>query len=428
MYRLGVMLKLRIHRLALPTRGIVLFFITNRYLLHIAIGAIAVLTVIGNLQTRQVHAQDVGQKSVLFAMATDVSTDVVEEIVRPEVTIQNTSYLGSATVIGVPHIDFDYENTDQTDVATAPTQGPVPGQPVDTAAQASEVKRTRTEQYVVQDGDTIGTIARRFNVNVGTILWNNNLTERQYIRPGDTLRIPPVSGILVRVKKGDTFGKLAQRYDTDATEIASANQLSLTSALTVNAELVIPGAQPSELEQVRKQVVANATPTPSSARPRTPAPSDEMAPVDEGTVSQPEPVVPPPSIPKPPKADTSAVASSRLLWPTSGHGITQYYGWKHTGIDIDGDYSSPLYAAGDGVIEKAGWNTGGYGLMILIDQPDGIKTRYAHASKLFVKAGDTVKKGDVIAMMGTTGRSTGTHLHFEVYINGKRANPLTYIR
>jgi murein DD-endopeptidase MepM/ murein hydrolase activator NlpD len=79
-------------------------------------------------------------------------------------------------------------------------------------------------------------------------------------------------------------------------------------------------------------------------------------------------------------------------------------------------------------VEQAGWNSSGYGLQIVIDHLDGRKTRYGHASKLFVHLGDTVHKGQAIAMVGTTGRSTGTHLHFEVYSNGKRKNPLAYIK
>jgi murein DD-endopeptidase MepM/ murein hydrolase activator NlpD len=119
---------------------------------------------------------------------------------------------------------------------------------------------------------------------------------------------------------------------------------------------------------------------------------------------------------------------TKLLWPTTQHSITQYYGWNHTGVDLDGDYVDAIYASADGVVETAGWNSGGYGLMIFIDHQNGMKTRYAHASKMFVKAGDRVKKGQVIAMVGTTGRSTGTHLHYEVYLNGKRQNPLKYIK
>ncbi len=402
-YRIGVILKLRIHRLALPTRGVVLFVITNRYLLHVAVAAIAVLTVVVNIQTRQVHAQDVGQKSVLFAMATDEANDIVEETIRPEVVLQSSSHLGSATVIGVPHIDFDYDSTDQINQTPSETkQGTIASQPIDNAPQTITAQRVRTEQYTVQDGDTISTIAHRFSVNIGTILWNNNLTDRQYIRPGDVLKIPAVSGMLITVKKGDTLGHLAATYDGDASEIAKANQLSADASLTVGAELLVPGGQPPAIVQTRTQVVAHE--------------------------QHEEPVTAPSSIPKPPKANV-AVSTTRLLWPTSLHSITQYYGWKHTGIDLDGDYSSPLYAAADGVVEKAGWNASGYGLMILIDHPAiGMKTRYGHASKMFVKAGDIVKRGDVIAMMGTTGRSTGTHLHFEVYVNGVRTNPLGYIR
>jgi murein DD-endopeptidase MepM/ murein hydrolase activator NlpD len=88
----------------------------------------------------------------------------------------------------------------------------------------------------------------------------------------------------------------------------------------------------------------------------------------------------------------------------------------------------PIYASEDGVVETAGWNSGGYGLQIIINHGGGTKTRYAHSSKLFVKAGDTVKRGQTIAMVGTTGRSTGTHLHYEVYINNKRVNPLAYAK
>jgi murein DD-endopeptidase MepM/ murein hydrolase activator NlpD len=118
----------------------------------------------------------------------------------------------------------------------------------------------------------------------------------------------------------------------------------------------------------------------------------------------------------------------KLLWPTALRVINQYYGWRHTGVDIDGDYKDPIYASEDGVVETAGWNSGGYGLQIVINHQNGMKTRYAHASKLFVKVGQAVKRGEVIAMVGTTGRSTGTHLHYEVYVGGVRKNPLAYTK
>ena len=120
-------------------------------------------------------------------------------------------------------------------------------------------------------------------------------------------------------------------------------------------------------------------------------------------------------------------AGSAMVWPTSGHVITQYYHARHHGIDVDGHYDSPLYASDSGVVKLAGWR-GGYGLAIDIDHQNGIVTRYGHASKLFVSVGDRVTKGQVIAMMGTTGYSTGTHLHFEVMVNGRKMNPFQYVR
>lgn len=401
-YRFEVMLRLRIHRLALPARGFALFFITNRYLLHGAVACLAAVVILGNLQARQAHAQDVGQKSLLFAMATDQQSEIVEESVRPEALVPNTNYLGDATLVGIPHVDFDYDEHLDNMLPSLVVPGTIAAQPFETTDATPRAPRTKPENYIVQEHDTIGTIAQHFAVNVGTILWNNNLTERQYIRPGDVLKIPPVSGMLVTIKKGDTLGGLAGKYAVDAAEITTFNNIAPTEQLAIGTELMIPGGRPSQIIQTQTQIAGR------DGIPRNPIGFNPA--------------------PKPPDENVANVPATRLLWPTSGRVITQYYGWKHTGIDIDGDYSSPIYASADGVVEKAGWNSGGYGLMILIDHPNGMKTRYGHASKMYVKAGDTVKKGQVIAMVGTTGRSTGTHLHYEVYSKDKRGNPLAYIK
>jgi murein DD-endopeptidase MepM/ murein hydrolase activator NlpD len=309
-----------------------------------------------------------------------------------------------ATLVGIPHIDFDYEEDLDPVQASITVPGTITAQPLPETEGTPLVPRTRTETYVVQANDTISTIAQKFGVNIGTILWNNNLTERQYIRPGDSLKIPPVSGMLVTVKKGDTITKLAARYDASVTDITSFNNLSEDASLALASELVIPGGRPPVVEQTRTQIAVRNEP----ATPRT---SASLTPTT-----------------KPADLDTKVVPATKMQWPVPGHVVTQYYGWKHTGIDIDGDYPDPIYAAADGVVETAGWNSGGYGLQIIVAHPNGMKTRYAHSSKLFVKVGDHVKKGQVMAMVGTTGHSTGTHLHFEVYIAGKRTNPLPYIR
>lgn len=423
-----MILKLRVQHLAIPARGFILFFITNRYLSHTVVIGALIITIGGNIKGRMAHAQDVGQKSLLFALASDEHVDILEEDVNPQEMKSNPKYLDSSTIESVPHIDFDYDEDLDPIQPSLSVPGAIAVQPYETDAADTKVKptRTKTETYVVKEGDTVSTIAHEFGVNVGTILWNNNLTERQYIRPGDSLKIPPVSGIIAVAKSGDTISKIATRYGADADEIIAFNNLS-TDQVKNGSELIIPNGKPPEIEQTRTQILARRDEilhsdevSPSAkpnAKPATPPKTTTLA-----------NLVSPVATKKPQDLDAKELPATRLLWPTSGHVITQYYGWKHTGVDIDGDYSSPLYAAADGVVETAGWNSGGYGLQIIINHPNGMKTRYAHSSKMFVKVGDEVKKGQVIAMMGTTGRSTGTHLHFEVYTNGKRTNPLSYIR
>ncbi|MBF8280685.1 MAG: peptidase M23 family protein [Candidatus Magasanikbacteria bacterium] len=249
-------------------------------------------------------------------------------------------------------------------------------------------------KYAVQSGDTIYGIAAKFDVTVSTILQENGLKLTSILRPGDTLTVLPVSGISYAVKKGDTLAKIAKNFSADPERIVEFNRLSDQKDIVIGEKLVIPGGIAPTL--------------PSPIRPAPP-------PVGFRNIAA------PPS--------SAQARAAGFIWPTTGRVITQYFrGRRHTGIDIDGDYSSPIYATIDGVVEFAGWNKGGYGLMILIDHGNGIKSRYAHNSRLFAQKGDYVSKGQTIAMVGTTGRSTGTHLHFEIIENGKYVNPFKYVR
>ncbi len=130
----------------------------------------------------------------------------------------------------------------------------------------------------------------------------------------------------------------------------------------------------------------------------------------------------------------SGAADSRIpsIWPTTGV-VTSPYGLRwggtdfHPGMDIANDMGTPIVATADGVVDYAGWNSGGYGNMVDIDHGNGIMTRYGHASQVVVSTGQHVKRGQLIAYMGSTGFSTGPHVHYEVHVNGQRVNPISYL-
>ena len=130
----------------------------------------------------------------------------------------------------------------------------------------------------------------------------------------------------------------------------------------------------------------------------------------------------------------SGAADSHIpsIWPTTGV-VTSPYGLRwggtdfHPGIDIANDMGTPIVATADGVVEYAGWNSGGYGNMVDINHGNGILTRYGHASQVVVSVGQQVKRGQLIAYMGSTGFSTGPHVHYEVHVSGQRVNPISYL-
>ncbi len=126
------------------------------------------------------------------------------------------------------------------------------------------------------------------------------------------------------------------------------------------------------------------------------------------------------------------MAVTPSIWPSSGD-VSSPYGLRwggtdfHPGIDIANDQGTPIVATADGVVTTAGWNSGGYGNMVDIDHGNGIMTRYGHAAQVIVTAGQRVKRGQVIAYMGSTGFSTGPHVHYEVRVNGQPVNPARYL-
>lgn len=264
-----------------------------------------------------------------------------------------------------------------------------------TDSNETTVTRQEIIYYTVQNGDTVSTISRRFGITVNTILWANNLSAYSLIRAGDRLTILPSSGVLYTVKKGDTLARIAQTYGVELEKILDCN--SLGNNLAIGQKIIIPGAK--KIETAVAKSTSNTSYTGIS--------------VIKDLI----------------KAPTSKVSGNKMAWPTVGHRITQYFSWRHNGVDIANKIGTPIYAADSGtvIISQGGYN-GGYGNTIVIDHGGGKRTRYGHASKLLVKVGDKVEKGQTIMLMGSTGRSTGSHLHFEVLINGIRYNPLNYIK
>jgi len=256
----------------------------------------------------------------------------------------------------------------------------------------SEKPRAEMIEYKIGSGDTLSGIAQKFGVSVDTIRWANGLTSISAIKPGQIIKIPPVTGVIHKVKKGDTVYSIAKYYSTDAQGIVDYPFNTFTNdetfALAVGQVLIIPdGVMPKVEQWSPGAYIARKTP-------------------DEGTV----------------------VASGIFVWPTSGT-ISQRFRWYHPGIDIANKAGIPILAADAGKVIISGWPDNiGYGNRVLIDHGNGFATLYAHLARVNVAAGQTVKRGDLIGEMGSTGRSTGPHLHFEIRVSGKAQDPLEYLK
>ena len=261
-------------------------------------------------------------------------------------------------------------------------------------------KRDRVVNYVIDVGDSLSSIAYKFGVSVSTILWENNLSLRSVIRPGDKIRIPPTTGVMYTIRKKDTLNKIANTFQAKPEDITHFNMLKEDGTdLVVGERIMIPNGIMPQSQVVVKPASGNYGST-----VRLPAPPGSK----------------------------QAPGISGFVWPSGVKYITQYYGWTHHAIDIAGPKNTPTYAAKAGTVLKAqcGWNSG-YGCYILIDHGGGVKTLYGHHNQLLVSPGEYVEAGQTIGLMGNTGKVrgvTGIHLHFEIQINGVRVNPLGYVR
>lgn len=224
--------------------------------------------------------------------------------------------------------------------------------------------------YEVREGDTLSQIADMFNVSVNTIRWANDFDGP--IRPGQTLVILPVTGVKHVVKYGGTIEDIADIYDADTIEIARFNGLDVDVDLQPGDEIIVPHVDPKIEDGESGGSVRYAS-------------------------------------------SSSKVSSSYYQTPIPGAVVTQgLHGYNS--VDLGAPYGTPIYAAATGKVitsKQDGWN-GGYGSMIVISHANGTQTLYSHMSTNSVYAGQQVDAGELIGYVGSTGRSTGNHLHFEV--------------
>ncbi len=364
--------------------------LTSRYALHLIFILIAGSLTLYNVKTSSTPLSTSDNINTLLlaelvvAENANDSAQLIEDYPNP---LAQQWRQKTTEVLGFFHIPFNPLTKEKIETETPGGMIAVP-------------TRTEAITYVVQSGDTISGIARRFNISTNTILWENNLSVTSLLQPGDKLVILPTSGVSHNVTAGQTLGQIASLYGVSTENIMTANGLANPNQLRIGLKLVIPGG--NKIAQGPKS---------SSTR------IGEDASKGLNTIKK---IIPGPSAVIP--------AGGRMAWPTTGHRITQYYSWRHSGVDIANKIGTPIYAADDGVVITVGYNRGGYGNQIVIDHGGGKLTRYGHLSAFSVNLGQKVAKGQYIAAMGSTGRSTGPHLHFEVIIRGQHYNPLNYVR
>lgn len=256
----------------------------------------------------------------------------------------------------------------------------------------SNLPKGEITEYRVVEGDTISSIAQKFGVSIDTILWENNLKSVEAIKPKQILKILPVTGVRHQVRRGETVYSIAKYYSVDAQNIIDYPFNSFSNdeifALTAGQELIVPeGIEPKETFTGVRNLAKTVAPIPG------------------------------------------VVGEGNFMWPTAGM-ITQRYSWYHPAVDIANRSNPPVVAAATGSVVTAGWNGGGYGNYVVIDHGNGYRTLYGHLlnNSMVVKAGDKVSQGQKLGNMGSTGRSTGTHLHFEIITSGGKVDPLKMLK
>ena len=249
--------------------------------------------------------------------------------------------------------------------------------------------------YTVQPGDALFSIAAQFNIKPETLMWANDDILKgspDSLRIGQIFKIPPVDGVYYQVQAGDTLASIANKFSANLDDILNwpGNSIDLTTEqVTPGDYVMVPGGH----EKLVVWVVPSV--------PSTGALSRSGNPCGAGPVG------------------------SGFIWPTGNHYLSGNDFWSgHPGIDIAAGLGAPVWAAAAGTvtIAQGGWN-GGYGNVVMIDHNNGYLTVYGHLSQLNAVPCESVSAGTLIGLAGSTGNSTGPHLHFEIRQNGVAVDP-----
>jgi murein DD-endopeptidase MepM/ murein hydrolase activator NlpD len=260
--------------------------------------------------------------------------------------------------------------------------------------------RTEATTYTIQTGDSVFGIAQYFDLTPETILWANKDTmndDPHMISVGNELRIPPTNGVYYQWKDGDTLESVASQFKVDIDAILdwTPNKIDRTNpVIEPETYVMVPGGQ----REFQQWVVPTIPRGPAGVNSSIPGACDTSA--------------------------GGAYGSGVFIWPTNNRFISGNDYWSgHLAIDIGAMTGDSVFAADSGVVVYAGGISGGYGNMIMIDHGNGYQTLYAHLSAINTRCGASVYQGNVIGYAGSTGNSTGPHLHFEVRYMGGFLNP-----